>query len=375
MQGNDFPFRLPRLTVYGFAALTLAGIGAFVAGAVRDMQQIWANALVVSYYILGLGLGGGVLLALCCVTGARWNATILPVLEKLTALLPAGAIGVGIVLAFRPSLYPWTSREMPGHAASAFQSAWLDRPFFLLRAFVYLASWLALTFLLVRVSRQHGVTPNAKKTRIAALFLVVFAVTCWLASTDWVMSFEPKWSSTAFGVYHFSGMFLSALAAVTILVLWFDRQGALPGPLTRNHLRDLGTLLFAFSSFWMYIWFSQYLLIWYVNNPEEGEYFVGRQQGAWQPLFLTNLVLNWGVPFVVLLFRPAKENSLVLLSVAVTVLVGRWLDLCLMILPPLAGAGPVFEIWDAGLVGGAVAGAALVLAWRSRQPDRALTSP
>ena len=154
------------------------------------------------------------------------------------------------------------------------------------------------------------------------------------------------------------------MAAVIVLAVWLDHKGLIRGKLSRDQLRDLGTLLFAFSSFWMYIWFSQYLLIWYVNNPEETEYLVLRQNDMWQPLLLANLILNWAVPFLVLLFRPAKENARVLLAVALIVLVGRWLDLYLMILPPVAGTGPVFEIWDAGLLLGAVALAALILRGR-----------
>jgi hypothetical protein len=314
---------------------------------------------VVGYGLLELGLGGAVLLALLFVTGARWSEVIRPVAEKLTGLLPVGAVGVAIVLIADPSLYPWT-REV-GESGSGFQAFWLSRPFFLLRAFIYLALWLGLVYLLVRASRRND-APADSRVRVSAVFLVVFALTCWLASVDWIMSLEPKWSSTIFGVYHFSGVFLGALAAVIVLVVWFDQRGDFGAHLTQNHRRDLGTLLFSFSSFWMYLWFCQYLLIWYVNNPEEAEYYVRRQQDAWQPIFLANVVLNWGVPFAVLLFRPAKESPRVLLTVAVIVLLGRWLDVYLMVLPPVVGSA---SIWDASLLLGTVGLATLILARRS----------
>jgi hypothetical protein len=217
----------------------------------------------------------------------------------------------------------------------------------------------------VRVSRRQDETGaaalTARNVRLSALFLVVFAVTCWLAGTDWIMSLEPHWSSTIFGVYNFAGIFLSALAAVCVVVIGLYWQGPFRNVLTRDHLQDLGTLLFAFSSFWMYIWFSQYLLIWYVNNPEETVYFWRRQQPGWQGLFLLNVVLNWGVPFVVLLFRPAKQTPGVLLAVAGSVLVGRWLDLHLMIVRPVAGAEPLPGVWGAGLFLGAAALAVLLI--------------
>jgi hypothetical protein len=369
----------PHAAVYGFGALLVIGIGALLMGIAAAPQLLWANLLVVSYYLLGAGLGAAVLLALCWVTGARWSAVVQPVVEKLTTLLPAGAIGVGTVLIGRPSLYPWTTVAATGHTASSFQVFWLERPFFLARALIYLTLWLTSTFSLVWASRRHDPraarSQNVKMTRLAAGFLVVFALTCWLAGTDWIMSLEPRWSSTAFGVYQFSGMFLSAIAALIVLVIYCDRRGDLHGRLTRDHLHDLGTLLFAFSSFWMYIWFSQYLLIWYANIPEETDYFVLRQRQAWQPLFLANLVLNWGVPFVVLLFRPAKENRWTLLFVAVTVLVGRWVDLYLMVLPAVAGDEPVFGFGEAGLIAVVAALAALVLTRHPSVPISSLARP
>src|SRR5262249_39747770 len=147
-------------------------------------------------------------------------------------------------------------------------------------------------------------------------------------------SLEPDWSSTMFGVYQFAGLFLSGLAALTLLLLWLGRSEPMRRVVTSDHLHDLGKLLFAFSTFWMYVWFSQYMLIWYVNNPEEAVYFLRREQGAWQPLLIANVVLNWAVPFLVLLPRSAKRSPTVLARVCVVLLVGRWLDLYLMIGPP-----------------------------------------
>jgi len=355
---------IPRKAAYCLLSLVILSCGAFLVESAREPQRIWANLLVASYGLLGFGLGGAVLLALLFVTGARWSDLIRPVAEKMTRLLPAGAVGVALVLIARPSLYPWTTAANEG--SSHFQAFWLSRPFFLLRAFVYLSLWIGLAYLLVRASRRHDTKSSASSSVcVAAIFLVVFALTCWLASVDWIMSLEPKWTSTVFGIYHFAGMFLSGLAAFIVLAIWFDRRGLLGGRLTPNHLHDLGTLLFSFSSFWMYIWFSQYLLIWYVNNPEETEYYVLRQQDVWQPLLFANLVLNWGIPFLVLLFRPAKENPGILMLVAVIVLVGRLVDLYLMVLPPVIGTGTSFGIWDGCLIPGTVALAALILARRS----------
>jgi hypothetical protein len=347
---------LSRIATIALVVLLAIGCGVFLYGTAGQPERIAANVLVASYGLLGLGLGGAVLLALLFVTGARWSDAILPVVTRLTLLLPVGGAGVWFVLLAYPSLYPWTHGT--AETGSAFQAVWLSRPFFLARAAAYLALWLGFTLLLVRAAHRN----RPASVRIAAGFLVVFALTCWPASVDWVMSLEPAWSSAVFGIYHFAGMFLGALAAVIVLAVWLDHRGVFAGRLTLDHRRDLGTLLFAFSSFWMYIWFCQYLLIWYVNNPEETEYYLLRQQEPWPVLLLASLVLNWGVPFLVLLMRPAKESGPVLTCVALGVLVGRWLDLYLMILPPVTGSGAPS---DAGLLLGAAALAGLVLAGRS----------
>jgi hypothetical protein len=352
MTATPSGYRLPAMATRLFQALALLGGGMFLAGVFLAAQQTWGNLLLVSYYLLGLGLGAAVLLALLHVTGATWAFALRRVPEALTALLPLGALGLGLVLLVRPSLYPWSRPEAGGLSLSPLQQVWLTRPFFLVRSLVYLALWIVLARALVRATRGQEQTDTAasatKAVRLSALFLVVFAVTCWLASTDWIMSLEPRWSSTIFGVYHFAGIFLSALAAVLLVVIGLSWQGPFRNVLTRQHLYDLGTLLFGFSSFWMYLWFCQYLLIWYVNNPEETVYYWRRQEAGWQVLFLLNVVLSWGVPFVVLLFRPAKENRGVLAAMAVSILAGRWLDLDLMILRPLTEA-PLPSVWGVGL--------------------------
>jgi hypothetical protein len=351
-------FRPPRGVLRLFQGLALVGGATLVAGLATSPQRAWPNALLVSTYLVGLALGGLLLLALHHVTGARWSVPLCRVPEALAAALPLAGLGLVAVLLLRPSLYAWAdSPPAAGGYTSPLRALWLGRPFFLLRAVVYLGVWLAFAVALVRAARRQqrgGAGGRAGSgVGLSAAFLVAFGVTWWLASSDWLMSLEPDWSSTIFGVYNFAGLFLSALAAVTLLAVWLRRFSPLREVLTADHLHDLGTLLFGFSSFWMYTWFCQYLLIWYTNHSEETAYFQRRWHGAWPALVLLDLALNWAIPFAVLLFRGAKRRPGILAAVALVVLAGRWVDLYVMIFPSQGEAVAVPGAVEAGFVLGA----------------------
>jgi hypothetical protein len=287
----------------------------------------------------------------------------------MTAALPVASLGLAAVLICAPSLY---SAGASGEVAeSPFHHLWQNRVFFLLRSLVYVALWISFAVAIVRNSRRQdthrdNVLTN-KNQRLSACFLVVFGVTCWLASTDWLMSLERNWASTIFSVYNFAGLFLSALAAVIVLVIWLRCFSPLQTVVTDNHLHDLGTLLFSMSNFWMYAWFCQYLLIWYVNNPKETSYLRARWQGNWPVWLFVNLALNWAAPFVVLLFRSAKRNPWILGSVALLVLLGRWVDLSLMILPTQSSAAQQPGLQEAGLLVGTLGIFILVVLWSLRR--------
>jgi hypothetical protein len=377
---QNFALRPPRLLWIVFLGLSLVGglsvVGrlALVAEPALELKRAWANGLLIANYLVGLAVGGLVLVALHYVTGARWSAPLRRLPEALAITLPVGALLLVVVLFAQlipPSLYPWFGAV---HSEGGLlRSLWLDPFHFLLRALIFLAAWLAFVVAMVRNSQRQDRTGDPALTeqnfRLSAAFLVVFGVTCWLSSYDWLMSLEPEWSSTVFGVYNFAGLFVSALAAVTLLAVLLRRFGPLGTVLGNEHLHDLGTLLFAFSSFWMYTWFCQYMLIWYTNHPEETAYFQLRQQGPWPTILIVNLVLNWAIPFVVLLFRPAKRSPVILALIACILLAGRWLDLYLMIFPSQERAFAPPGALEAGCVLGMVGLFGLAVCWAlSRAP-------
>jgi hypothetical protein len=358
MSRGELFFRPPRSVTALCGGLAVLGGGALVAGFLQVPERVWPNLLLVSYYLLGLGLGALVFVALQYVTGAGWSVALRRVPEAMAGILPVAALALGVVLLASPGLYPWAGSAAETEASGPpLRQVWFNRPFFLARAAVYLAGWILLGLALVRTSRrqdQDGDPADTRKNvRLSAAFLVIFAVTFWLASSDWIMSLEPEWSSTIFAVYQFAGVFLGGLAAIIVLAAWLRRLGPFRHVFTRQHAHDLGKLLFGFSSFWMYLWFCQYMLIWYVNNPEETAYFSRRLHGAWRPLFILNIVLNWGIPFLVLLPRWTKERFGILAAVSLVVLAGRWLDLYLGILPYAGEPAPVTEAWEVCLMLGA----------------------
>ncbi|HLN29045.1 MAG TPA: hypothetical protein VK395_14955 [Gemmataceae bacterium] len=351
------PFHTPRVVIYICGLLAVLGGGALLTVLLQSPERFWPNLLLASFFLLSLGLAGLVFVALQYVTGAGWAVALRRVPEAMAAIIPVAGLGLLVVFLAKPSLYPWASSTLSEEVQTPLHQAWFSQTFFLVRAAAYLAGWLLLGSALVRNSRRQdddsSLAYTHKNVRLSALFLVVFGVSFWLASQDWLMSLEPEWSSTIFAVYQFAGLFVSGLAAIILLSACLYFLGPFRDVLTKQHLHDLGKLLFGFSSFWMYLWFCQYMLIWYVNNPEETSYFTRRLQGDWRPLFFLNVILNWGIPFLILLPKATKQSMGVLAIVSLVVLAGHWLDLYLGILPYSGNPTPSSAAWEVGSMLGA----------------------
>ena len=348
-------FKVPETTIKNLKVML--GIGALAAfvGLVFQRENLWASLLVNAYYLIGLGLGAVFFICINYVAASGWSVVTRRVSEAMTGIIPIGFAGILITITLGYEIYPAFTGE---EHLTGFKDLWLGYSFFIIRAFVYFAIWLYFTKAILANSRQQdhdgNLSHTQKNTRLSALFIVLFSLAAWLSSFDWIMSLEPHWFSTIFGVYCFSGFFASSIAVTIILLVWLQKQGALNGIVTDEHLHDLGKLLFAFTTFWAYIWFSQYMLIWYSDMPEETNYFIVRTGTVWGPLFIFNILINWLVPFFILMPARTKRNMGILVKVAIVVLVGHWLDLYLMVYPAISPEAIKFGLVEIGLPVGAL---------------------
>ena len=346
-------YSLPRDKTRFLRVLAITGALVMLIGAAFSPIHVWGNALVAAYYLLTLAVGAVLFIALSYITGAGWSVAFRRIPEAIAGLMPIAGAATLAVLLIRANVYGWHGGSDPG--TMWFKAMWLTPSFWILRSVLYVGIWSLLAWLLITRSRRQDQTGDFAVTigniRLSSLVLVVYAITLSLASVDWIMALEPLWFSTMWGVYHFAGMIQATLAMVVLLGIIMRQPGRpLHGVFSDEHLHDLGKLLMAFSCFWMYIWFSQYMLIWYTNIPEETSYFITRTQGPWGPIVILSIILNWCVPFFVLLPKSAKRSPRIMLRIAIVVLIGRWFDLYLMVVPSAGSDMTVWGLWEVAAV-------------------------
>lgn len=347
-----------KSTLIGGIAIFFALLGA--AGVLIDPAKGYTGILAAALFGLSIALGAAVFSALEGVAGARWWLPIKSAPKALmeTLAVPCLALVVAITLGYR-AIYPAAHMHGEGHALPHDKAWYLSPTLFVLRAFVLIALWLLLSAWLGRKVMAADGTSTATKAlaKASAIFLVVLGPTLTIAYFDWGSSIEPLWYSTIYGVYGFAGALQAGVAAISIVVLLF-----LPEQAKNDRIRhDLGKLLFGFSTFWAYIWFCQYLLIWYSNIPEEVTYYIPRSHPDWSLLFWAVPLISWAIPFFVLLSARVKKHPTTLLQIACIALLGRFLD-CFVMVSPTKGSPSAISAVGMGL---AVLGLIAVVAVRS----------
>lgn len=332
-----------RRWLLGTAAAGVVGLALTGVGAIIDTRTALASYLVAFAYWVGIAVAALILLVSFHASNARWMVVLKRPLEVMA--LPSGA---GLIL-FVPialglsQLFPWTrpeaihSPEELGHLEH--KHLYLSVTAFLIRAVVYFFIWWLASELLFRWSRRQDVDGDPaltlKQRRFGSGMIPPIALAMTFAAFDWLMSLSPSWFSTIFGVYYFAGSFVAAIAVWTLVTVGARGPNLFGEFVTGQHLHNLGKLLLAFVAFWAYIAFSQYLLIWIANLPEEIVWYIPRTEGSWKPVFWMLIVGHFFAPFFVLLSRSLKLRRGFLVGMSCWILLIHFIDLIWIVMPSL----------------------------------------
>lgn len=352
---NLTPFQGGRKLAVTAGALGLLGLAlTAVGGAVSGAQQALYSYLVAFVYWLGVALGGLVLLGAFHASNARWPVVLRRFLESAVQVLPLFVVLFVPIALGMQQIFPWTDHHRyTGHAAHLLhhKAPYLNTTGFLVRAAVYFGFWIVVAHLLrawsIRQDHEGGVALTARSRKLGAVMLPFLALTLTFAAFDWMMSLDPLFFSTIFGVYWFAGSFMATFA-VTILAANATRADPTQfgAYLNTEHFHSLGKFMLAFTAFWAYVAFSQFMLIWIANVPEEVPWYIVRIQGGWRWMAIFLVVFHFVIPFFTLLQRAVTRTPSRLALVAVYLLAVHWVDLHWLLMPNLHPAGPRPSPWD-----------------------------
>ena len=343
-------------------------------------QRPWSSLFLSNLFFLMISLGALVWLAVQYISQSGWSVYLLRIPQAISYFLPFGGV-IMLFIIITAALhwhhtfhwmdtaltYEYVNENSLDTAHPAYshtmedgmidnpkfdkiitgKTAYLNTPFYIFRSILYLLGWCIAAFLLRRYSIKEDIEGGTKwynrAFALSAIFIVFAAVTTSTGAWDWIMSIDTHWFSTLFGWYSFASFFVSACAVIAIITIYLKYTGYLP-EVNANHMHDFGRYLLAFSIFWTYTWFSQYLLIWYANIPEEVTYYVIRFD-HYHILIIIALILNFVNPMLLIQDRAAKRLKGQVLFVAILILIGHYLDVYIMVMP-----GTVGTHWHLGVV-------------------------
>jgi hypothetical protein len=320
------------------AQFGLLAIGVVLTALAWATGKHFLHSYLVGYMgVLGVCLGGLVFVLIQHITRAGWSVVVRRVAENLAAALPVMALLFVPILLGMDTLYGhWTNAD-PADGVLAGKSSWLNPGFFYGRAAAYFAIWIAMALYFRAKSIEQDETGDPaislRLSRLAAPGLLVFALTITFAAFDWVMALDPHWFSTIFGVAFFAGAYMAFYAWMVVFLRWLGSQGYLSDAVSTEHYHDLGKLLFTFMIFWTYTNFSQYMLIWYANLPEETHWFLVRANNGWATIGRALILGHFFFPFAFLMSRHVKRNKWALVFGSACMLVIHCIDMQFLILP------------------------------------------
>lgn len=337
----------------------LAGIGllTFVVGAINGNQRIWSSYLVALFYFSCLGLGGMFFAAINHIAKAGWSVSVRRYSEAMTSFIPVMLVGSLILIVGLKYLYPWAdSARVAQDPLLQAKTAYLNNNFMIIRMFIFGIGCLIFRYLIVGNSLKQDVSGDENLTHknvgLSVGFMPFFAIAFSLFCVDLIMSLAPYWFSTIFGIYCFAGLIQSTFAVMALILIAFKKAGAVKGYVNEEHLHDVSKFMKGFTVFWAYIAFSQFMLIWYANLPEETEYYIMRSQNGWLAVSMALLICRFIVPFLALLPRGLKRNENHVILVSLLILVMQYVDIYWMVYPNFNGGHIVFGLWEIGIFGG-----------------------
>lgn len=339
--------------------VALVSVAACIAGYFEDPARFFRSYLVAFAFTSAIGLGAFFFVMVKYMTGSAAAVTVRRIMENVMITLPVGAILFLPLIFGLKYVYSWTDPAVvQATEALRYKSRFLTENFFVLRTYGFFVLWSIWIFAIYHQSTKQDTQRSARQMYVIArwsapgLFLVVVVGS--LASFDWLMSVQPSWYSTIFGLYYLAGGCLAFMSVVTLVCLGFRRAGLLTNSINVEHYHDLGKWLFALTAFYTYIAFAQYLLIWYANIPEETSFYRARMEGSWFWLSLSLPFLRFLIPFFILLCRPAKRNLKVIGTIAAYSLLMEFIDMHWVVMPVHYPHGITLSWMDLATLGATV---------------------
>jgi hypothetical protein len=344
---------IPELAGMQRRFLLIGGAGALVSlvGLFNDRTQFLQSYLMAYMLCLGVTLGCLALGMVHQLSGGAWGVLIRRPIGAATRVLPVMAVLFLPIALGMHRLYIWTNADVVAHdEALQHKQLYLNTPFFLVRAVIYFLVWNALVWRLNAWSLEQDRNPDPafarRMQKLSAVGLLGYGLTITFASFDWLMSLEPHWFSTIYGVLIMGGQGLSSLAFLILVLAWLSRRPPLHRIAMPTHFHDLGNLMLAFVMLWAYFSFSQYLIIWAGNLPLEITWYLHRLQTGWRAVGIALMLFHFAVPFALLLSRSVKRTPDILMKVAAAMLIVRVVDLFWLIAPEFHRAGIVVSWLD-----------------------------
>ncbi|MCX2681036.1 quinol:cytochrome C oxidoreductase [Galbibacter sp. EGI 63066] len=312
----------------------------------------WAAVFVAAFFFFMLALGTLVFYAVQRASQAGWSPVLFRVMEGITAYLFPGALIIYVFMVLTSGfhmnhLFIWMDPNVMAHdEILQLKSGYLNIPFFLIRSFLFLLGWCVYRYFVVRNSvaqdEASDYAHHKRNFKISIFFLLFFFVTEAIMAWDWFMGLEPHWYSTLFAWYIFASMFVSGVTVIAMVTMYLKSKGVLDF-VNDSHLHDLAKYMFGLSIFWTYLWFGQFMLIWYANIPEEAGYFLTRIEYYNLPFF-GMLVLNFVFPFLVLMNSDFKRMNWFVMIAGISILIGHYIDIFQLVMPSTVG-----EHWSFGV--------------------------